>query len=1368
VRFADGTVWTEAQLRTLALIGTSGDDAIYGFSTDDTLDGGAGADRMTGGAGNDTYVVDNAGDVVVEQPNEGNDTVRSSVSYMLGANVENLALTGAAAINGTGNELNNALTGNSAANVLDGGAGADTLSGGAGNDTYVVDNAGDLVVEQPNEGNDTVQSSVSSALGANVENLTLTGTAAIDGTGNALNNVLTGNSAANVLTGGAGNDTYVVGAGDTVVENANEGIDTVQSSVDYTLGANLENLVLTGAALSGTGNALANTITGNASDNTLDGGAGADTLVGGAGNDSYIASEVDSIVENAGEGIDTVFATLAYPSYALAANVENLVLLSTASAVLSGNELDNTIRGNGGNDQIDGASGADTMIGGAGGDTYYVRDAGDTVIEDVNAGDDMVFSSVDFVLPDNVERLYLLGGGTAIRGTGNALDNVINGNNSGNILDGGAGADLILGGVSANTLYGGSGNDRLYGNDSSDLLDGGTGADAMNGGAGDDTYVVDDSVDVTFEFAGEGIDSVQSSISWTLAVNLENLLLTGTAAINGTGNELANLITGNSGDNVLDGGAGADTLSGGAGNDMYMVDQAGDVVVENAGDGTDTVVASVDWTLGANLENLTLAGSALNGVGNSAANTLIGNSGNNVLDGGAGADTLIGGAGNDTYWVDDVNDVVVENANEGADTVNSFISYALGSNLEALVLLGSATSGTGNELNNIIVGNDATNFLDGGAGIDTLIGGAGNDWYGVDAGDIVVEAAGGGIDVVASSVSYTLAAEVEQLVLSGSAAINGTGNELDNYLQGNDAANVLDGGAGADFLNGFGGDDTYYVDNSGDVVSEFAGGGTDTVYSSVSFVLGANVEKLVLTGSAVFGGGNSLDNAITGNAADNTLDGGAGVDTLIGGAGNDTYWVDNAGDVVIEAVGEGVDTIHSYVSFTLATDVENLTLEGSAAINGTGNALSNTIFGNSFDNTLDGGAGNDALIGGLGNDTYIVGSAGDVVTEQVGEGTDTVISSVSYTLGQNLENLTLAAGATTGTGNALDNVLVGNSSANTLNGGAGNDTLDGGTGADVMNGGTGDDVYFVDNSSDQTNENAGEGTDIVNSSVTRTLGSNLEHLVLTGTGAINGTGNSAANLIRGNSNGNTLNGAGGFDVLEGGGGNDTLSDTSGGNYLNGGSGTDSLTGGSAADFFIGGTGNDTISAGSGRDVIAFNFGDGQDSYSASSGVDNTVSLGGAGLSYEMLSFQRSGNNLILNVGASDRITFNSWYSGASNRNVLNLQVVAEAMAAFDASSSNVLLNKKVQNFDFQGLVSAFNASGQTTWALTNALLAEHLSGSDTAALGGDLAYYYGRDGSVAGIGFEKAQDVVASSVFGNQAQTIRSQQELQTGPMRLG
>src|SRR4030095_4191757 len=262
------------------------------------------------------------------------------------------------------------------------------------------------------------------------------------------------------------------------------------------------------------------------------------------------------------------------------------------------------------------------------------------------------------------------------------------------------------------------------------------------------------------------------------------------------------------------------------------------------------------------------------------------------------------------------------------------------------------------------------------------------------------------------------------------------------------------------------------------------------------------------------------------------LEGGLGLDLLNGGTGNDTYVIDDEGDLVVEGVGGGTDTVlTSLASYTLDSNVENLTYSGAGDFTGHGNELANTLQGAAGDDPLDGGAGSDTLIGGAGNDTYLV-DAGDSITEASGGGTDTVLTSLErYTLRHQLENLTYTgSGAFTGTGNGL---------ANTITGGAGNDSLNGGTGADQLIGLGGNDVYTVDNTGDVVTELAGGGRDVVLSSVTHTLGANVEDLTLGGTGNLNGTGNDLANLLNGNSGTNTLRGNGGNDTLNGGAGVDT-------------------------------------------------------------------------------------------------------------------------------------------------------------------------------------------------------------------------------------
>jgi Ca2+-binding RTX toxin-like protein len=270
--------------------------------------------------------------------------------------------------------------------------------------------------------------------------------------------------------------------------------------------------------------------------------------------------------------------------------------------------------------------------------------------------------------------------------------------------------------------------------------------------------------------------------------------------------------------------------------------------------------------------------------------------------------------------------------------------------------------------------------------------------------DTITELVGQGVDsIFSTAATYTLSANVENLTLQGTTAINGTGNTLNNIITGNAADNVLTGGTGADTLIGGAGNDSYYVDNTADTITENANEGTDSVFTTVTYTLTTNTENLTLQGTtAINGTGNDLDNIITGNTGNNVLTGGTGADTLIGGAGNDSYYVDNTADTITELVNQGTDIVFTTVTYTLTTNTENLTLQGTTAINGTGNELNNNITGNAADNILTGGLGNDTLtgnagsdtlIGGFGNDSLYLGlndNAVDNVNYVLGDGTDTV------------------------------------------------------------------------------------------------------------------------------------------------------------------------------------------------------------------------------------------------------------------------------------------------------------------------------------------------------------------------------------------
>ncbi len=514
------------------LAGGPGDDLIEGLAGNDVLDGGPGNDTMAGGAGDDTYILRDPGDVIIELADEGHDTVRSHVTTILGADLEDLALLGSGALDGWGNDAANLITGNAADNAIFGEGGNDTLIGQAGNDT------------------------------------------------------LNGGTGADLMQGGDGSDTYAVdNAGDRVMEFAGRpGIDHVISSVDFDLrGQDIETLSLVGRGrIDGTGNELDNVIVGNDANNEILGGDGRDRLEGRGGDDRIYGGTAGDRIEG-GAGND----------------------------LLIGGDGGDLIFGGAGDDTLGGGGGSDTLVGGDGNDTYAVGDIGDKVIEKLDGGNDTLRTVFDTALPDAIENLELIAGSAAVVATGNAAANRIYGNGNANVLRGldgddylagrggndtifgGAGNDTLDGGRGIDTLIGGDGNDTLSGRGGGDTLFGGDGDDSLSGwsgdrllgGIGNDTYSVQNNRTLVIEGADAGIDTVTARYSYRLTAHVENLELSfnwsqrwifASESRSAIGNALDNTITASWGDDTLIGREGNDVLTGGRGADTFVFDRAPD------------------------------------------------------------------------------------------------------------------------------------------------------------------------------------------------------------------------------------------------------------------------------------------------------------------------------------------------------------------------------------------------------------------------------------------------------------------------------------------------------------------------------------------------------------------------------------------------------------------------------------------------------------------------------------------------------------------------------------------------------------------------------------------------------------------------
>ena len=1187
-----------------------GNDTVWGDGGHDTIEGGSGSDFLHGGDGND-LVTDAQGDDML-WGDAGNDTLDG------GAGIDLL-------FGGRGDDV---VRGGLGADALDGGLGDDVLYGDSGALTpqdfagvtiQVMDATGGADVMDGGDGDDTLYGGG--------------GDDVMDGAEG--DDVLVGGLGNDGMAGGFGNDRFVMDASDIGYGNAMDGgMDT--DTVDYSLSAGrgpLANGERLGVKID-----LAPIVPvvvpvpGPPAPDAL---SSIEHVIGSAYNDdirggAQLGLQQNLLMDEFGAPIN--FGTELVPIY------------RTSTITIDGGAGNDTIEGGDGVgrwqldpatghyaysaafDPLSGGPGADVLKGGAGIDTVSYASAASSasIAGAVPTAAPVATPNVTGVAVDlriaGVQNtlnagLDLLSGFENITGSG--FNDTLTGDALANVLSGLAGDDSLLGDAGDDTLVGGAGNDRL---------DGGLGVNTAS-------YIGAGSTAVVVGVATAGVTGVRVSLAVATAqdtlndgvdtlVGISNLIgstfndtLTGNAAANRLAGDVGNdLIVGGDGNDTLLGGAGTDRLDGGLGVDTASWADANGAVTASLLTNLATGAAGTDTLV--SIENL--EGSAFNDslTGSAINNTLNGGAGDDLILAGQGNDVVLGGLGNDTVQGESGDD----NLDGGAG--NDRLDGGAGND----ILFG----GLGNDL---LTGGDGNDTLRDGSGVNTLTGGLGNDLYILAAGDTPVEAVGGGVDSVQTALAaLTLAANLEHLTYTGSAAFTGVGNAEGNQITGGIGNDVLSGLVGNDVLTGAAGNDQL---NGGDGDDQLLGGvGNDT---------------------------------LDGGAANDLLDGGAGLDVMAGGAGDDTYVVDVAGDGVTELAAAGTDTVRTgLTSYALGAHLENLASTGTLAFSGTGNELNNIItggaaadilsggFGNDTLNGaagndqlhgeagndwLDGGLGSDVMTGGLGDDTYVIDVLTDTVVEQVNGGNDTIqtaLRSVNLSVAAyaNVESIvftgTVAASAglpapgTSFVGNALHNSLggstgndqlTGNDGNDTLNGGSGNDTLNGGAGDDLLNGGAGtdamtgglgNDLYDVDVLADVVTEQLNQGVDTVRTALAAyTLGANVENLDYTGALTFAGTGNALNNVISGGASADTLNG---------GAGNDTISGAAGNDVLIGGAGTDVLTGGFGADRFVFSSVTDSVATAGLRDIIA-DFTAAADRIDLSAIDANTVTLNKQGFTW---------------------------------------------------------------------------------------------------------------------------------------------------------
>jgi Ca2+-binding RTX toxin-like protein len=1165
------------------------------------------------------------------------------------------------------------------------------------------------------------------------------------------------------------------------------GFDIYGTTGNETLsGTNLNNRIY-----AGTGN---DTLIGTGTNDTLVAGASADTLIGGSGNETFVINNVaDVITASANAASNSIFSSV---SYVMPANVQNLTLTGSDNLTATGNTISNVITGNAGFDNLIAGSGDATLIagsgvatltGGTGNNTFVINNVADVIVADATALSNSVISSVDYVMQNGVQSLTLTGNGN-LTATGNSLNDVITGNAGNDTLIAGSGNDTLIAGSGGGTMIGGSGSDTFVFNPGSgqqtitdtlkavgDVIQFGSGISAGN------TQFVLNGADLLITFGTQG----------------DSLLVQGFASAGATGPYSIGQFQ------FADRSTGVYTNDG-LGNASL---KAYDIIGRILGD----YWQAADGTHGNDTFNL-------NGSSSGSIYQTTGDYSTYVSKG-AGNYSLVNYAASGVKISDSWN---LSDGSYGSDTYNADGSSSGASYNPD----GSYSSYTKDSLGNIkttnydingVVYRDIWRNIDGSFGNDyfNANGSSNSTTYFADNSTSTYTNNGAGnvttqhFDASGNLLDYNVLVS------------DGLGNSTTTYY---DASGIrvrdswikASGSYGNDYFNANGSSygTAYFADNS---TSTYTNNGVGNV-TTKNFDASGNLLNYNVLISDGKGNGTTTYFDVSGNALSSVV-------TTNDGLGNTTSTHFDASGIKVSDIWIKADG--TYGSDIFSADGSSIgsvyNADGSFSTY-TNNGLGNTT-STSFDASgiklsdtwtkADGTYGND-LFNANGSSSGTAYNADGSFSSYTNDGIGDVTTQYYDASGVLLSDAYTYSNGDAGTDTYFSNGTLQSDVYHNSDGSYGSDTYNldgsglgswynadgsyatytqgaGGNNCVVLNYAansslTGSNTYNFDSLGNNITVNydangikvsdswrhadGSFGSDTYNADGSYNSVSN-DGLGDVTTNYFDATGvktSDAWSLATGSSGTDNFNPDGtlfGSSLLNADG---TQSVTAGGNNLLIGSATNNIVAATSGnDILIGAAGSSTITTGTGSNIIAFDAGNGQEVVNDALGQNNTLSLGGH-FAFNDLALQKSGSDLILDIGASDSITLKNWYAG--NQNIVNLQVIESAMTDFASGSADTLRNSNVENFDFQQLVAAFDqaqAANPTLnlWSVTNSLLTVHLASSNSAALGGDLAYVYGTNGNLTGFGTTVAENQLSSSQFGTAPQTLNPWSTLNTGTAKL-